>query len=60
MIDLRKKEKIKWLEYYGKIESVLQIVNDIGDIAENCYDIRNKILTYSFALTMIKTRKNIY
>ena len=39
---------------------MLQIVNDIADIAENCYDARNKILSLPLTLTMIKTRKNVY
>ena len=60
VINPEKKEEIKLIENYGKISSMLQIVNDIADIAENCYDARNKILSLPLTLTMIKTRKNVY
>ncbi|MCD6464042.1 polyprenyl synthetase family protein, partial [Candidatus Woesearchaeota archaeon] len=51
----------KALAEYGKNLSVsLQIVNDIADIAENNYDLKNRLLTYPLALTIVKTGKNVY
>ena len=58
VIDPTKEEERKLLNEYSI--SSMQIVNDIADIAENCYDAKNKILTYPLLLTMIKTGKNVY
>lgn len=49
------------LKDYGEnFSTSLQIVNDIADIADSGYDLKNGLITYPLALTSIKTEENIY
>ncbi len=55
------KNCIRNLKNYGKeFSAALQIVNDIADIADGNYDLKNKLLTYPLVLTMVKTKQNVY
>ena len=56
----KKERERELLSEYGNSSSKLQLINDLADIAENCYDAKNKLLTYPLILTMIKTGKNVY
>jgi len=47
-------------EYGRKFSAALQVVNDIADIAEGTYDLKNRLLTYPLVLTMTKTGENVY
>ncbi len=60
-INPKKEKEIELLYQYGnKSSSKLQIVNDIADVAENCYDAKNRILTFPLVLTIVRTGKNVY